>query len=171
MTIIAATMGTYREQPPEAHTGGFGEPTCIVCHSSEPLNDAAGTLQLIGLPAQYVADRTYTITVRLQRPGLNIGGFQLAIRTADGKQAGTFVINSDRIMVSQAPSGVSYVHHTLMGSGVGSGKLEWELRWKAPRSTGPLFVHAAANATNDDASPIGDFIYTFEQRIAAAAEK
>ena len=47
--------------PPIAHTGGFGEPTCRVCHQGQPLNAAGGTLRVEGLPGRYEAGRTYEL--------------------------------------------------------------------------------------------------------------
>jgi hypothetical protein len=36
-----------------------------------------------------------------------------------------------------------------------------ELRWTAPEEARwPVAAHVAANAANDDDSPLGDFVYT-----------
>jgi hypothetical protein len=42
--------------------------------------------------------------------------------------------------------------------------LDWTVEWEAPPAGGAVIFHAAANAANDDSSPLGDFIYTVEAR-------
>jgi hypothetical protein len=44
------------------------------------------------------------------------------------------------------------------------------MSWKAPGSTTPVQFNVAANAANDDNSPVGDFIYT-KQAVVAAAKR
>ena len=70
-------------------TGGFGEPTCAQCHQGQPPGDRALTL---AAPKTYSAGESYRMRVTLARPGLEVGGFELAARfrsgSAAGKQAG-----------------------------------------------------------------------------------
>jgi hypothetical protein len=160
--------------PPPGHTGGFGEPTCLVCHQGEPLNAPGGELVLEGLPSVYQPGRVYELTVRLLHPGLRAAGFQLASRVALGERsgaqagvlsargAGVAVTADQRLMVS-------YAHHADAASGLARpGEARWSLRWQAPRrAVGPVAVHLVANAADDDSSPLGDFIYTLEARARA----
>lgn len=159
-----------KQGPPVAHTGGFGEPSCAACHLGEELNAPGGVLQLQGLPAAYEPGRAYTLTVVLQRAQLAIGGFELAARFEDGRQAGRFRPRDLRVFVADS-AGIQYVHHTLQGVSAAAGRLTWQVRWQAPLSGGAVLFHLAGNASNDDASNLGDFIYTATARTIARLQK
>lgn len=166
-----ALPAAYREGPPPAHTGGFGEPLCSQCHFGAPVNDTAGSLT-IDAPARFRAGEEYRIGVRLTRPGMAAAGFQLAIRFADGdragRQAGTLeAVDPGTAVTTDTTTGILYAHQTEAGASLGAnGEAAWELRWIAPPTRGDVVVHAAANAANDDASEFGDFIYATKLRIA-----
>jgi hypothetical protein len=60
---------------------------------------------------------------------------------------------------------LSFAQHTAAGTlGTTRGALQWSVEWIAPaHAPAPVQFDTAANASNDDASPLGDFIYTDEQ--------
>jgi hypothetical protein len=156
-----------RESPPIAHTGGFGEPTCEACHWGEPLNEPSGSLAVDGFPPRFQPGSRYVLTVSLRRPGLVVGGFELAVRydggASNARQAGSLRALDDRVAVSRNDTtGVHYAHHTLPGTipmepGVG----RWRIEWTAPIApAGGVVMHVAANAGDQNDSPFGDFIYT-----------
>jgi hypothetical protein len=61
-------------------------------------------------------------------------------------------------------AGVQYIHHVYGGSRrVAPDTARWQLHWTAPQ-TGAVLFHLAANAADDDESPLGDFIYTASLR-------
>lgn len=68
-----------------------------------------------------------------------------------------------------APSGVHYAQHTVSGTSVDFRDLpiaRWEVGWRAPpEALGPVVLHAAANAANDDRSELGDRVYTATRSI------
>lgn len=158
----------HRDGPPPAHTGGFGEPTCRQCHFDAELNAPGGALAVGGVPPSYRAGRTYELVVTLRRSGMLRGGFQLAARfaggAAAGKQAGVLTPSDDRsTLVRDSVTAVRYVQHTPAGTAVAGGAARWSFRWTAPgagAARGAVVLHVAANAANDDDSPLGDFIYT-----------
>ncbi len=162
--------------PAPGHTGGFGEPTCRECHSDNALNEPSGTLELEGTPAEYTPGQVYRITVRLRRAGLNRGGFQLAARFVAGRerdmQAGQLVTTDDgRVAFVRAPERqLAFAQHTPEGTfGAQDSELRWSVLWQAPRSGArPVVFHVAANASNDDDSELGDFIYALDREVAAA---
>lgn len=157
----AAALWAYRSGPPPNATGGFGANTCHMCHNDNPLNAPGGSLVLEGLPAAYVPGAAYTLTVRLARAGLRVGGFQLAARFENGEAAGSWKVAGDR-----ASAAGGFVQHTENGAQAPSeGINQWTVEWTAPASGAVLF-HAAGNASNDDASALGDYIYTVEARTA-----
>lgn len=165
----------YSDRPPLAHTGGFGEPTCRACHFDQPLNAPNGSLAIEGLPNAYTAGQRYRLTVRLQRPEMGRGGFQLSARFASGAQAGSLrAADEQRATIVQVDStGVQYAAHTRAGTEpVAPDTARWVLEWTAPDTTaGPVLVHVAANAANFDASEFGDFIYTAQQRVGAPGSR
>jgi len=155
----------YPEQPPVAHTGGFGEPTCHRCHFDQPLNAPGGALTLGGIPEAYVPGERYRVTVRLARAGVRRGGFQVSARFADGRQAGSFEPIDDRVtVVWEDSTAVAYAQHTLAGTRLaGADTARWFVLWTPPDSAGADVVfHAAANAANDDDSELGDRVYAGE---------
>ncbi|MEP7361513.1 MAG: choice-of-anchor V domain-containing protein, partial [Chloroflexota bacterium] len=56
---------------------------------------------------------------------------------------------------------LSFVQHNQIGSRAATpGANTWTLEWTAPPTpAGPVQFNVAANATNNDDSPLGDFIY------------
>lgn len=153
----------YPDHPPAAHTGGFGEPTCLQCHAGSALNDPAGSLAFEGVPEAYLPGGRYRIGVLLVREGLAAGGFQLAVRCEDGRQAGALSpADAARVSVAPGPAGVSYAHQTADGTVPSrSGGIRWEVDWTAPApGCGAVRFDAAANAGNGDDSALGDYVYT-----------
>ena len=146
------------ENPPPAHTGGFGEPTCQACHFEADLNAGPGTIES-ELQDVVVADTTYRITVRLTHPGMRRAGFMLSTRTQDGAQAGMLRAVDERTTTTAAGD-VVYIHHTLAGTRVHGDTHEWTFEWSTDGlADGPVLVNVAANAANDDASAFGDWVY------------
>ena len=155
-----------REAPPIAHTGGFGEQTCLVCHMDGELNEPGGTLTIEGLPERYEPGRRYALTLIITHPRLRAAGFELSARFANGadssRQAGSLAVTGDRAAVStHDATRVQYAHHLRPGTIPPSpGTARWSVSWTAPTSgSGSVVFHAAANAANDNDSPMGDYIY------------
>src|SRR5690606_36334131 len=90
LLLIANAMPTpYRDGPPLAHTGGFGEPTCSACHGGRDVNTGSGTVGIDGFPSSYRTDSTYTIVVSIVQADMVLSGFELAIRDSLGNGLGT----------------------------------------------------------------------------------
>jgi hypothetical protein len=164
----------FPDGPPPAHTGGFGEPTCRACHFDGDLNAEGGGLTLGGIPAAYAPGEPYRITVTLRRGEMKRGGFELAVRFAEGaaagRQAGSLRALDERVKVTEGtPGGVQYATQARPGVQLSeAGKIEWVVEWTAPpAAAGPVAFHAAANAANGDESQFGDFVYTATQVVRA----
>jgi hypothetical protein len=161
----------YGDGPPPGHTGGFGEPTCAACHTGNPTNAPGGSLSLAGLPARYTPGTRYRITVLLVRRGMMRGGFELSARvaegTARGAHAGEWVVPDSLVQV--APGAVRYAMHTRAGTVLAAqDTARWVMEWIAPRGgTRAVAFHVAANAANDDASALGDYVLTTSGTSAA----
>jgi hypothetical protein len=171
----------FKEGPYPNVTGGFGEQSCHLCHLDNPINAPGGSLTIDGVPRAFVPSKRYPITVTISRDGLRRSGFEIAARFASGnrkgRQAGTWRLLDDRVQlipgavdhvltpgspprVSQR-GGVAFVQHNLAGSrAAASGKNSWTIEWIAPAAaTSPVQFNVAANASNNDDSPLGDYIY------------
>lgn len=168
----AASGRAERDRPPPAHTGGFSEPTCTGCHFDAAVNTGTGTLSVDGLPTTYEPGGTYTLTLTLAQKDLRAGGFQMSSRFEDGSQAGSLAaasVDAARVDVSTLAH-IQYIHHVYAGSRrVAPDTARWHLLWTAPDS-GDVLLHIAANAADDDESPLGDMIYTRTERRSAARQ-
>jgi len=159
----------YEDGAPPGHTGGFGEPDCSVCHADSDPNPADGTLQVEGLPDRVLAHSAYELAVVLKHAELRVGGFQLAVRSSDGKPSGQLVSLSDRTRVMEE-AGQVYLQHTKEGlHPQADGTARWVFRWIAAGVAGSVYLHVAANAANDDISALGDYIFTLERTVAPEA--
>lgn len=159
----------YPDQPPLAHTGGFGEPTCQLCHFGAPLNHPDGRLDF-SVPDTYQPGRTYRLRVQLERPGMGRAGFQFAVRFSEGaslgRQAGVLRGANERFEVLADSTGIQYAQHRHAGSALPRpGHASWTIEWTAPGAREPVVFHLVANAANDDASEFGDFIYADSARV------
>jgi hypothetical protein len=169
-SLAAATSARVHGRPypfgaPPGTTGGFGEPTCVACHFGNELNDPAGSLTIEGLPERYTPGQAYRLIIRLRRPRMAAAGFQLSARTAAGAQAGTLAVPQGTTAVKvEATAGIHYAGHTEPGSRLAApGSAEWGVLWTAPATAASVTFSAAANAADDDRSPLGDYVYTAER--------
>lgn len=158
-----------RDRPPPAYTGAFGEPDCTVCHLTAPLNAGSGTVTIDGVPSEYEAGAVHSVTITLTQQQLAAAGFQLTARFADGSQAGTLAPRAADSLRTEVTTRarVQYIHHVYDGTlPVAPDTARWTLLWTAPDS-GAVVFNVAANAADDDFSPLGDFIYSASMRSAA----
>jgi hypothetical protein len=157
----------YPRGAPPAVTGGFGEPTCLLCHFGGKVNEAGGSLAIDGLPERYTPGQTYRLIVRLRRGEMGAAGFQLSARTAAGAQAGVLAAGGMQTQVQAGAGGVQYAGHSEAGSSpVTPGTAEWTVAWTPPaRGAGAVQFHASANAGDGDSSPLGDHVYAAERTL------
>lgn len=165
---LATAARPYSDGPPPGHSGGFGEPTCHICHGDLPLNGGPGTLRLAGLPRTYEPGARYTLTLSLNHPGVRRAGFQLTARFLD-RESGEAALQAGRLaaadeyatIVQTADPAVQYAQHTEAGSRLElPGHARWTLEWWAPAEEGGrVAFHFVGNAANDDDSEFGDHIY------------
>ena len=174
MVFVAAGPATspaaaYADGAAPGFSGGFGESSCDACHFDAAVNTPPGRVTLTGVPERFVPGERYPITITLSRPGMMIGGFQLAARLdGDGSQAGTLAPGpgeDKRIKVE--PGKIQYANQRQAGTDLAeAGVAKWTVLWTAPNTTGTVRFHVAANAADKDEAARGDYIYT-----AAAASQ
>jgi hypothetical protein len=137
-----------------------------------PLNDPAGSFTISGLPRAYTPGEEYELLIRLTRPALTRGGFQLTARFADGVQAGgqagTLSATGPAQHVVTGPMGVHYAQHTSDGTFATGDAVAWRVTWQAPADgQSSVVLHAAAIASNDDDSELGDGAYTGAWKVGS----
>ncbi len=164
---LAATARAFKEGPYPNVTGGFGEQSCHLCHLDNPLNDPQGTLTVEGVPPVFTPGQTYPLTVTIARAGMRRGGFEIAARFASGRQrgrqAGSWTLTDTRaqLIPGAVDKALTFVQHNLAGSRAAtSGANTWTIDWTAPSTaSAAVQFNVAANASNNDDSPLGDYIY------------
>lgn len=167
LALAAGRAGAYEDGAPPGHTAGFGEPDCSACHSGAEKNPPGGELAIEGLPEHYAPGKAYRLAILLLHPELASGGFQLAVRTAEGEPAGELLPASERLQVVTEGE-LAYLQHTREGTKTDTdGRIRWEFEWRAPEEPQPVVLDVAANAANDDLSALGDYIYTLEEKLGA----
>ena len=171
LLVAVVSLRAYPKGAPPGVTGGFGEGTCYECHDSYALNAGRaaglGDVVVTGFPKAYTPGETYPIKVEIthqQDPGA--WGFQLATRAKETHaQAGTLKPMDAHTQILSMQH-IDYITHTAEGTFSNV----FEFAWVAPSAApGEIVVNAAANAANDDASPVGDYIYSTSLSMASAS--
>ena len=176
IALIIAIQQLMTYSTPKAaagHPGSTGAPnekTCaqVGCHADLTVNpgDLVNTLTFNAGDSLYEPGKTYTITVKVEKPGISRFGFELvALRDGNNANIGTLKItNSTK---TQIINGISpnfsrrYATHTLNGTiptapGIG----EWTFDWTAPTtSVGPVTFYYATNASDNNNQSSGDQIF------------
>jgi hypothetical protein len=173
---LPLAVSAFKEGPYPNVAGGFGEQTCHLCHLDNPMNAAGGAVVLDGIPPAFTAGRTYPVTITIRREGLRRGGFEIAARFAGGRQkgrqAGTWRLVDARaqLIPGAVDKALTFVQHNQTGSRAATpGANTWTIEWTAPpAATGAVQFNVAANAANNDDSPLGDYIYVKAVRSSPA---
>jgi hypothetical protein len=176
LVLVPVAASAFKEGPYPNVTGGFGEQSCHLCHLDNPINAPGGSVAVNGVPPQFTPGQTYRITVTIARDGLRRGGFEIAARFASGRQrgrqAGSWTPRDARVQLipGAIDTALTFVQHNLAGSRVPeTGANTWTIDWTAPAVTsGSVQFNVAANASNNDDSPLGDYIYLKSVRTAPA---
>lgn len=167
LIALPAAALAFKEGPYPNVTGGFGEQSCHLCHLDNDVNAPGGSVELSGVPPRYAAGQTYTLTVKVAREEVRRAGFEISARFASGRlrgrQAGAWRVLDARaqLIPGAVDKALTFVQHNLAGSRTATpGSNSWTLEWTAPSSAaGPVQFNVAANASNNDDSPLGDYIY------------
>jgi uncharacterized protein (TIGR03437 family) len=177
--LVPVLVYSYEFGPPDAHTGGFGEPTCTECHIGTLNNPSFGGRVTISVSSgstpvtSYTSGATYTVTVTDFDAAQRRWGFELSARKQDATQAGTLQIGSDGFtqIANTATLGflinprIQYIEHTLAGTRLGTrdtgSGVSFTFTWTAPDvSAGPVVFNAAGNCENGDNTSNGDHVYS-----------
>ena len=156
------TAGAFSSGPLDGLTNAPGEGNCTGCHTSFPLNSGTGTLEVLGLPAQYTPGSDYLVEIRLADPAAARWGFEFTIIDAQGDSQGSLAPVDGNTQVSTGGAfGRTYAKHTSAGTNTGqTGQNSWTVSWTAPPAgAGGLGLFVAGNAANGNGTNSGDRIY------------
>src|SRR5262245_35581649 len=94
-------------------TGGpaNGGATCRSCHGN---NVGTGSVEILGAPDAYQADRVYDLAVRVADPVQAGAGFQISVEDAGGNHIGTLSL-IDVINTEHNSGDPVYVNHSSTG--------------------------------------------------------
>jgi hypothetical protein len=166
-TALCGVAAAFENGPPPGHTGVLGQSDCTECHFDNGTDAQRGAVKLIGVPATYLAGQRYEISVTLKHSALSTGGFQLAIQDIAGNPAGRLnAIHDDVKTISVDGTDNSYIQHSKpRRKRNGDTDIQWTVVWTAPGGNRELIIGVAAVAANDDASALGDYVYTATARV------
>jgi hypothetical protein len=176
VAVLALPLGLAAEimwssGPADGFTGAPGESTCLFCHNHGPDD---GSLQLLGVPAEYLPGQTYTFTVSIEDPGQQRWGFELTAVDNDGNGAGTFTITdpvNTQLSDNNPSTARDYVKHTSTGTyhGTFDGPVTWMFQWTAPGgNSGDVYFHVAGVAADGDGTELGNNVYTASAIVVAS---
>ena len=164
-TAWCGVAAAFENGPPPEHTGALGQPDCTVCHFDNDVNAHGGIVKLNGVPATYSAGQKYAISVTLEHNALSSGGFQLAIQDIAGDPVGKLDADQNDVKTISVDSNGHIQHSKPREKRNGDTDIQWTVVWTAPDTNDELIVSVAAVAANDDASALGDYVYTATARV------
>ena len=166
---VVSEVVSYTSGASPAYTGAISEGNCTSCHSSYSLVTSGNQWNRIRMRSNipstgYLPDSTYTITITYAESGISKFGFQLTALDTTNAAAGTFSTADNRTSTSSTSvSGKTryYIGQTTTGSArVATDSTAWSFKWKAPSTNvGKVELYTTVNATNDNSSSSGDYIY------------
>ncbi len=166
---VVSEVVSYTSGASPAYTGAISEGNCTSCHSSYSLVTSGNQWNRIRMRSNipstgYLPDSTYTITITYAESGISKFGFQLTALDTTNAAAGTFSTADNRTSTSSTSvSGKTryYIGQTTTGSArVATDSTAWSFKWKAPSTNvGKVKLYTTVNASNDNSSSSGDYIY------------
>ena len=166
---VVSEVVSYTSGASPAYTGAISEGNCTSCHSSYSLVTSGTQWNRIRMRSNipstgYLPDSTYTITITYAESGISKFGFQLTGLDTTNAAAGTFSTSDTRTSTSSTSVGGKtryYIGQTTTGSArVATDSTAWTFKWKAPSTNvGKVKFYTTVNATNNNGSDNGDYIY------------
>ncbi len=122
LALVTGVVLANSAGPQLGLTGGFGENTCVQCHSSFQVNSGGGSVSISGLPPNgYTPDTEYSLAVTVSKSGQLRWGFELAARFQDGgNQAGSLIAGNGTQIRTGGPQNVQYISHNAPGTWAGT---------------------------------------------------
>lgn len=156
-------------QPPQGHTGADGV-YCNQCHSTNPLNNPGGSVQVTGLPdGNYTAGTAYNFNITINHSAIDRKrwGFSIEARNSANQPVGTFSTTNTHA----ANNGQELSHLSAQTFATNSSSYTYNnLTWTAPQNPGTndnnITFYFVGNAANGNGSNTDDFIYSNTKSIS-----
>jgi hypothetical protein len=136
---------------------------CAGCHLGSPPVAVSEALTLEGVKTPFASGTTYPMTLRFAPEAGQVGGFLAVFDRTDGN-SGSLRAGADLETNGRA------VRSTSARPLRARGGTAWSFTWTAPETPGPVVLRIAANAGNDDASPLGDMVHVKKLVLEVARE-
>jgi hypothetical protein len=167
--------------PAKVHTGApltatTSEKDCADCHNDFAVNSGGGSIQILGVPAQYAPRATYPIRVHIGHvtvnPDVPSWGFELtAIRNSDYGRADSLVSLGPETQIQTNASNPArkYVSHTAAGNYPGKNdSTTWVFNWIAPASGTGVVSFWVSGVAGTGSGTGGSFVYNTSINSAEA---
>jgi hypothetical protein len=173
---IALSSSIMDDNGRAGYTGSPGEVTCNTtnCHNSFLLNSGNGSVSASCTMVNwnYEPLTTYSISIKVAKPTVNLFGFAAEILSSSNVNAGTIIVtdNVHTQIKTRTVTGVSRrnIVHKLNG-GASADSAVFTFNWTAPDTiAGDIIMYFAGNAANANGNVSGDYIYTNTQLISPA---
>jgi hypothetical protein len=157
-------------------TGSPGEQTCSQsnCHTGTADNSMGGSVTLSSADLvnwEYTPGQTYTLTATVSQQGRSLFGIGLEALLPSGANAGNLVPGTGTTTKNATIAGNSrknIVHN--MNAGATANAHSFTFTWTAPATdVGPITIYYAGNATNNNGTKTGDYIYNGSQVVTPAS--
>jgi len=152
----------YSSQPPQGYSGADGA-YCTQCHSTNPLNNVGGSVDITGLPIDgYVPGFKYSLSLITTHSAADRKrwGFTIEARNALNQTVGTFGSTN----VNAAINGNELSHLNAVSTASQSSFTYNNLSWTAPATPTAndqtITFYFVGNAANGNGGSSGDFIYS-----------
>lgn len=138
---------------------------CTSCHFGAPPVAESEALSIEGLEEGVQAGETYALTLRFDPADAAIMAYLARFRS-EGEDAGSVAAGEGQQVRETSVRSTEPQPAAVGGA-------SWTFDWTAPATPGLVALHIAANAANDDSSPLGDTIHvrTFEIEVAEQASE
>lgn len=123
--------------------------TCTECHA--PGANHGGTVTLSGVPSDYTAGTTYSLTLNITGSSVSKFGFNITAEDQNDNKVGTWTVGTgSRLRNGGAGDGLT---HTAAGTSSSS----WTFSWTAPSTDqGPVTFYYATIQANNAGGNSGD---------------
>lgn len=164
---LAAGARASSSNPPDFYPGMKGMASCLACHDTYGSFGGPGHAAIEGLPAVYVPEQVYTVSVKVKQPGAKSFGFQLYAVDQQGRQAGR--IQSDDIKQDvRKARGVTFLKSSFHGVEA-QDEQTWSFQWKAPADPSVrVGFYSEAVAADGHDEVLNDHVYRMEAVVEAA---
>jgi hypothetical protein len=156
------------DKPERERTNAPGDPvTCAHCHGN--LNTGPGRVTVYA-PQQYMPGDTIDLFIEVAHPGQSRWGFEMTVLDDNLDFAGKFInVDPERVDIGNIDVTSQRYYARQRASGTDPGTFDvspgWAVKWISP--TDPAMninFYCVGNATNNDNTQNGDYIYTTQIR-------